>query len=42
MRRKRIGKPPGLPLPQTQPYLEFYLNHAKINDEFQRGAFNLR
>jgi hypothetical protein len=42
IRRTSIGKPPGLPLPRTQPYLEFYLNHAKINDEFQRGAFNLR
>jgi hypothetical protein len=32
-------KPPGLPLPRTQPYLEFYLNHAKIDDESQGTAF---
>jgi hypothetical protein len=40
-RRTRIGKPPGLPLPRTQPYLEFYLNHAKINDESPRAAFSI-
>jgi hypothetical protein len=40
-RRTRIGKPPGLPLPRTQPYLEFYLNHAKVNDESPRAAFSI-
>ena len=35
-------KSPGLPLPRTQPYLEFYLNHAKIDDESQETAFNRR
>jgi hypothetical protein len=38
-RRTRIGKPPGLPLPRMQLYLEFYLNHAKIDDGSPEATF---
>src|SRR5215471_788040 len=37
---EHIGKPPGLPFPRTQPYLEFYLNHAKIDDESPGASFD--